>query len=193
MKKQSHRREILNLKMKITRFLRLITYYCFAGYLPATDGRFFKFVRPVRRFVAQGLFKRAGKNINIEKGAYFGDGSQIEIGHNSGIGINCRVCGNVTIGDNVMMGPDVIILTKLHKFDRIDIPMIEQGHAPEMPVIIGDDVWIGTRSIILPGVTIGNGAIIGAGAIVTKDIPEYAIACGNPAQVVKYRMESGIK
>ena len=53
--------------------------------------------------------------------------------------------------------------------------------------IDGDDVWIGTRVIILPGVTIGKGVIIGAGAIVTKDIPEYAIAVGNPARVIKYR------
>ena len=176
--------------MKITRFLRLLAYYCFARHLPATDGRYFKFVRPVRRCFAKGLFECSGKNINIEKGAYFGDGSQIKIGDNSGIGINCRLSGNVTIGDNVMMGPDVVILTKLHKFDRIDVPMIEQGHASEMPVVIGDDVWIGTRSIILPGVSIGTGAIIGAGSIVTKDVPQYAISCGNPAQVVKYRTEN---
>ena len=176
--------------MKITRFLRLILYYGFARHLPATDARFFKFVRPIRRFVTRGLFEYTGKNINIEKGAYFGDGSQIKIGENSGIGINCRVSGNVTIGNNVMMGPDVVILTKRHEFKQIDIPMIEQGHAPEMPVTIGDDVWIGTRSIVLPGVSIGTGAIIGAGAVVTKDVPQYAISCGNPAQVIKYRTEN---
>ncbi|MBN1972687.1 MAG: hypothetical protein JW787_03555 [Sedimentisphaerales bacterium] len=175
--------------MKITKILRLIIYYSFARHLPASDGRFFKFIRPVRRCITRKLFKRAGKNINIEKGAYFGDGSQIEISDNSGIGINCRVCGNVTIGNNVMMGPDVIILTRKHEFEKTDIPMIEQGRAPEMPVTIGDDVWIGTRSIILPGVSIGTGAIIGAGSIVTKDVPDYAIACGNPAQVKKYRKD----
>ncbi len=179
--------------MKITGYLRLIAYYCFARYLPATDNKFFKFIRPIRGSVARGLFAYAGKNINIEKGASFGDGSQIKIGDNSGIGINCRVTGNVTIGDNVMMGPEVVILTKRHKFDRTDIPMIEQGHDEEKPVTIGNDVWIGTRSIILPGVSIGTGAIIGAGAIVTKDVPEYAIACGNPAQVKKYRKSNNEK
>ena len=157
------------------RILRLIAYYCFARFLPASDSRFCRWIRPVRRCIAKGLFKRSGENINIEKGAYFGDGSQIEIGDNSGIGVNCRVCGPVTIGDNVMMGPDVIILTERHKFDRLDIPMLEQGYDKPEPVVIGDDVWIGTR------------VIIGAGAIVTKDVPEYAIACGNPAKVVKYR------
>ena len=173
--------------MKITRILRLTAYYCFARYLPATDNRLFKFVRPVRSCIARGLFKNSGRKINIEKGAYFGDGAQIEIGDNSGIGINCRVSGPVIIGDNVMMGPDVVILTKRHKFDRVDIPMLEQGFDSPGQVTIGDDVWIGTRSIILPGVSIGKGVIIGAGAIVTKDVPEYAVACGNPARVVKYR------
>ena len=171
------------------KYLRLIAYYCFARHLPASDNRFFKFIRPVRRCIVKGLFKYAGKNINIEKGAYFGDGSEIEIGDNSGIGINCKVSGKVTIGKNVMMGPDVIILTKRHKFERTDISMIDQGYDTPAPVTISDDIWIGTRSIILPGVTIGKGAIVGAGAIVTKDVPEYAIACGNPAQIKKYRKE----
>jgi maltose O-acetyltransferase len=173
--------------IKKMRLLRLIIYYCFARYLPASDSRFYRWVRPVRRFIAKGLFRHSGRNINIEKGAYFGDGSQIEIGDNSGIGVNCRVCGPVTIGDNVMMGPDVIILTERHRFGRLDIPMREQGYDTPAPVVIGDDVWIGTRVIVLPGVSIGKGAVIGAGAIVTKDVPEYAIACGNPARIVKYR------
>ena len=172
------------------RLLRLIAYYCFVRYLPASDSRYCRWLRPVRRCITKGLFKRSGKNINIEKGAYFGGGSQIKIGDNSGIGVNCRVCGPVTIGNNVMMGPDVIILTEIHKFDRLDIPMREQGYDSPEPVTIGDDVWIGTRVIILPGVSIGKGAIIGAGSIVTKDVPEYAIACGNPAQMVKYRKEN---
>jgi len=156
--------------------------------LPASDNRFFKFIRPVRRCIAKGLFKYAGENINIEKGAYFGDGSEIEIGDNSGIGINCKISGKITIGKNVMMGPDVIILTKRHKFERTDIPMIKQGYDTPAPVKISDDVWIGTRSIILPGVSISKGVIIGAGSIVTKDVPEYAILCGNPAKVIKYRI-----
>jgi maltose O-acetyltransferase len=83
----------------------------------------------------------------------------------------------------------VIILTINHKYDRLDISMLEQGHQPPEPVIIADDVWIGTRAIILPGISIGRGAIIGAAAVVTKNVPEYAIVCGNPAKVVKYRTD----
>jgi maltose O-acetyltransferase len=176
--------------MKLARILRLTVYYCFARYLPASDSRFGGWARPLRRWITQALFKRAGRNINIEKGAYFGDGSQIEIGNNSGIGVNCQVCGLIEIGDNVMMGPEVIILTISHKYDRLDVPMLEQGHGLPEPVTIGDDVWIGTRAIILPGISIGKGSIIGAASVVTKDVPKYAVVCGNPAKVVKYRTDN---
>lgn len=84
------------------------------------------------------------------------------------------------------MGPDVVILTHTHNIDRVDIPMGKQGSRVAR-VIIGDDVWIGMRSIIMPGVKIGNGAVIGAGAVVTKDVPDYAIVGGVPAKIIKYR------
>jgi len=114
-------------------------------------------------------------------------GGELEIGDNSGLGLNCQACGPIRIGNNVMIGPDVIILTARHRFDKLDVPMCQQGDLPSEPVNIADDVWIGTRVIILPGVSIGKGAILGAGAIVTKDVPEFAIAGGNPARVIRYR------
>lgn len=85
-----------------------------------------------------------------------------------------------------MMGPEVTILTHTHCIDRIDIPMSRQGSIVKK-VCIGNDVWIGMRSIIMPGVKIGDGAVIGAGAIVTKDVPAFAIVGGVPAKVIKYR------
>lgn len=173
--------------MKLIRIFCLIIYYGFARYLPCSDSKFGRWSRPLRRWSASSLFKYAGENINIEKGAYFGDGSEIEIGDNSGIGINCRLSGPVKIGSNVMMGPEVIILTQSHKHDRTDIPMIKQGKTTVKPVTIRDDVWIGTRAIILPGVSVGKGAIIGAGAVVTKNIPEFVVVGGNPAKIIKYR------
>jgi maltose O-acetyltransferase len=168
----------------------LFIYYGFAQFLPGGFiGRELG-CRAFRRMICSRIFKFSGNNINIEKGAYFGTGENIEIGDNSGIGINCSVQGAIRIGKDVMMGPEVIILTVNHKFDQLDTPMWKQGHLAAKPVIIGDDVWIGTRAIILPGVHIGSGSIIGAGAVVTKNVPDYAIVGGNPAKVVKYRNES---
>ena len=86
-----------------------------------------------------------------------------------------------------MMGTDVTVITRNHRHDRTDIPMMEQGFEEEQPVVIGNDVWIGDRVVILPGVHIGSGSIIGAGAVVTKDIPDNAIAAGVPARVIRFR------
>ncbi len=128
-----------------------------------------------------------GKNINVERKADFGTGKGITIGDNSGLGVRCYVRGPLSIGENVMMGPDVKIITNCHKTDRTDIPMNQQGSMPKSRVCIGNDVWIGANVIILAGVNIGNGVIIGAGAVVTKDIPDYAVVGGVPAKVIKMR------
>jgi maltose O-acetyltransferase len=110
----------------------------------------------------------------------------IEIGDFSELGTNCIIQSNTFIGKNVIMGPDVKIYTKNHKFDRLDIPIKNQGHTNEK-VIIGNDVWIGANSILLPGVTIGDHSIVAAGSIVTKDIPSFVIFGGVPAKLIKYR------
>ena len=86
-----------------------------------------------------------------------------------------------------MMGSDVVIITRNHRFERTDIPMMEQGFSDEQPVTIGDDVWIGDRVIILPGIKVGDGSIIAAGAVVTHDVPAYAIVGGVPAKVIGMR------
>lgn len=170
------------------KILLLIFYYCFIRHLPATDNNFFlsKVIRSLRRVFCICLFEKVGNGINIEKGADFGTGKGIILGNNSGLGINCKVRGPLEIGDNVMMGPDVTILTHTHNINRIDIPMCKQGSLVK-GVTIGNDVWIGMRSVILPGVRIGNGAVIGAGAVLTKDVPDYAIVGGVPAKVIRYR------
>ena len=113
-------------------------------------------------------------------------GGGIFIGSGSGLGVNCSVHGPLRIGENVMMGPDVTILTHTHNIERTDIPMGHQGSRVS-EVVIGNDVWIGMRAIIMPGVKIGNGVVIGAGAVVTKDVPDYAIVGGVPAKIIRYR------
>ncbi len=172
---------------KSLHIIYLILYYGLLQFLPPTNNRYFRLIKPVRSSIAKRCLDHAGKKVNIEQGANFGDGNGISIGDNSGIGLRCSVRGPLVIGNNVMMGPEVIILTSTHSFERIDIPMMAQKSPSRKKVIVGNDVWIGTRVIILPGVTIGNGVIIGAGAIVTKDIPDYAVVVGNPARIIRYR------
>jgi len=172
--------------MRLSRVPLLLLYYGMAARLPASSHKMGRWARP-RRWICSPLFRHAGRNINVEKGAFFGSGEGVAIGDNSSLGVNAQILGPVTIGRDVMMGPDVIILTNQHHFERVDVPMIRQGLAEQRPVTIGDDVWIGARVIIQPGVSIGRGAVLGAGAVVTRDVPEYAIVGGVPAKVIRYR------
>lgn len=171
------------------RIVCLLIYKSFLVWLPSSNNSFFvsRWIRKIRSGVAGGCFDKHGRNINIEKNADFGKGNGIVIGDNSGLGVDCIVRGPLDIGANVMMGPDVRIMTVKHNTSRTDIPMNRQGHFPKQKVTIGDDVWIGARVVILPGITVGSGSIIGAGAVVTKDVPEYAVVAGVPAKVIKYR------
>lgn len=141
--------------------------------------------RKWRLFWAKKVVSHCGNNVNFEKGAKFTP--ELSIGDNSGVGIKSAINGPVTIGNDVMMGQEVIIYTTRHCDERVDIPMREQGMMPVSKVIIGNDVWIGSRVIILPGVVIGDGCIIGAGAVVTKNIPDYSVVGGVPAKIIRKR------
>lgn len=170
--------------MKIRKIFGYILYNGLFKRFPRSYSKIKIGQKMFRRMCGKLLLDKCGKKVNIERNATFS--SKSTLGNNSGIGINAKL-GIVHIGDNVMMGPDCVIITSNHKFDRLDIPMCEQGSEKDRPVYIGNDVWIGYRVTILPGVKIGNGCIIGAGAVVTKDVPDYAIVGGNPARIIRYR------
>jgi maltose O-acetyltransferase len=162
-------------------------YYLFARHLPISYRVYACGAKRIRYFICKRLFAECGINVNVEHGAEIGTGRHTSIGDHSGIGINC-VVRRAVIGKYVMMGPDVVFIDSNHGFQDTDVPMQLQPRLPPVtPITIGDDVWIGTRAILLPGVTVGRGAIIGAGAVVTRDVPEYAIVAGNPARVIRYR------
>lgn len=176
------------MKKILTRYVSYLLYYWVARWLPLSETKIVgKYCRNIRAFLCSFLFHKVGVNINVEHNARFHSGALIEIGNNSGIGVNCKVPSNVTIGNNVMMGPDVVILSRNHEFTDINSPMIKQGYSELKRVIIENNVWIGTRVIIMPGITVGSGSIVGAGAVVTKDVPSNAIVGGNPAKVIKLR------
>lgn len=115
-------------------------------------------------------------------------GEGLQVGDHSNIGpysyIGCS--GFIEIGSRVMMGPRVNLMSENHAFDRTDIPMKDQGVKRSF-IRIEDDVWIGVNTTILAGVTVGRGAIIAAGAVVTKDVPPYTVVGGVPAKVIKER------
>lgn len=162
--------------------IALFLYKAFAKKLPLSK---MQICKKIRYILVKNIVKSCGIRVNVDRGATFSP--NIEIGDFSGIGENSRIEECVKIGKNVMMGPECYIYTRNHKFDRTDIPMIQQGFSETKEVIIEDDVWIGSRVTILPGVTIGKGTVIGAGSIVTKSIPEFSVACGNPAKVKRIR------
>lgn len=167
----------------------LILFYGFAYYLPVSRNPFLGiFSKKIRYSICKRLLKECGKNVNIEHRAWIGYGSDIRIGDNSGIGINCYVYGPILIGKNVNMGPNVTVYRSNHNFNRTDISMQEQGIGPSEMLAVCDDVWFGKNVIILKGCRrIGKGAILGAGSIVTKDVPDYAIIGGNPGKIIKMR------
>lgn len=171
--------------MKSSYVIGYLLYHVIGIHLPKSDAIIGLGGKQIRAFAVKLMLPRTGKHINVEKGAHFAHTT--EIGDYSGIGENSRLYGRVIIGDYVMMGRECFIYTYNHETSRTDIPMQNQDGTPERPVHIGNDVWIGSRVTILPGVTIGDGAIIGAASVVTKDVPPYSVACGNPAKVVKYR------
>lgn len=114
----------------------------------------------------------------------------IVIGEHSYIGPNGNICQNVIIGKYVMLGPNVSITGKDHRYNICGTPMIFSGREKLPKTIIEDDVWIGTNTIIMAGVKIGFGSIIGAGSIVTKDIPSFQIYAGNPAKKIRSRFSN---
>lgn len=171
----------------IKKILALSLYYGFAQYLPTQPRPGWRFAYWLRRKLVRHIFFKCGGSVIIKTKAYFGTGTQLIIGDRSQLGENLKAESDLILGNDVLIGPDVVMLSSSHAFDRIDLPINRQGARPRQSIIIGDDVWIGTRVIILPGIRVGDHAIIGAGSVVTKNVPALAIVGGNPAKVIRFR------
>lgn len=135
------------------------------------------------------LLASAGNGLKITAGVKLANPRNITIGDNCYLGDGVQLYAwneRITIGNNVLIAAGAQIITRKHGFGDINLPISEQGYVNE-PVVIQDNVWIGFRAIILSGVTIGEGSIVGAGAVVTKDVAPYSIVGGVPARVIRKR------
>jgi len=150
-------------------------------------------------------FKNSMKNICKKKFKYFSETSEFRAGAYAitcskiGLGKNVIIRpttmlfadpwngddGSIFIEDDVMLGSGVHIYVANHKYDDVTMPIINQGHCEARTVVLKKGCWIGANVIILKGVTIGKNSVVGAGSIVTKSIPDYCVAAGNPAKIIK--------
>lgn len=124
------------------------------------------------------------ENICIEPNFWCDYGYNIEVGENFYANHNLTVldCAKVKFGDNVFIGPNCSFYTAGHP---LDAKQRNEGLEYAHPIIVGDNVWLGGNVVVLPGVSIGNNTVIGAGSVVTKDIPDHVVAVGNPCKVIK--------
>jgi maltose O-acetyltransferase len=167
--------------------LALAVYYLVGKRFPTQPVPGYKIGYAFRRWLLRFIADECGDGVIVKQNCYFGSALGLRVGHRAQLGDGARIDHNVTIGDDVVMGPDVVIMTHAHAFEDTDVPVNRQGGQPLRPVVVGNDVWFGTRVIVMPGVTIGDGAVVGAGSVVTKDVPAYTIVGGNPARVIRPR------
>ncbi len=134
--------------------------------------------------IVKKLFGKTGEKIWIEPPFHCDYGWNIEAGENFNANYNMTILdvGKVTFGDNVLVAPNVSIYTAGHP---IHWESRNSGYEYGIPVTIGNNVWLGGSVVILPGVTIGDNAVIGAGSVVKKDIPPNVVAVGNPCRIIR--------
>jgi acetyltransferase-like isoleucine patch superfamily enzyme len=151
-----------------------------------------KVVKRIKMYLLRPLFGSYGKKFHFDPNGFYSF-ANIHVGEDVSLGLNPILLADLShirIGNHVMFGPEVAIIGGNHNTTipgRFMTQVYEKNTNDDLGVVIEDDVWIGTRAIILRGVTIGRGSIVGAGSIVTKSVPPYAIVTGNPAHVVRFR------
>ncbi|MEM9450477.1 MAG: sugar O-acetyltransferase [Cyanobacteria bacterium P01_E01_bin.6] len=138
----------------------------------------------LRQRIFQDLFRSLGNDFWLEPPFYCDYGSNITIGDRVFFNFNCVVLdpAPVTIGHNVFIGPSVQLYTAMHPLDASERRTWKEY---AKPISIGSDVWIGGGAIVCPGVRIGNQSVIGAGSVVTRDIPSHVLAVGNPCRIIR--------
>jgi maltose O-acetyltransferase len=147
--------------------------------------------RKVREFKLnkiKGKFGELGENVILHTDSRFGNPEKMKISSHVYIGPEAYISarGGVEIGEGVIIGPRLSILTSNHRYDEATM-LPYDGDVYLKPVKIEKNVWIGAHVLICPGVTVGEGAVVAMGSVVTKDVPPYSVVGGNPAKVIKTR------
>lgn len=171
----------------ILRVAAYAIYYGIAYRLPENHWAGGRVWNAIRVACARHLLRGCGKDIHIDRRVNFGKGNKLTIKDHAGIGQDSRIIGDVTLGEYVATGFGVVITAYDRDLSRLDVPMVQQHVGFDAPVVIGRDCVLFAQSVILPGVHIGEGSIVAAGAVVAKNVPEFAVVGGNPARVVKWR------
>lgn len=149
------------------------------------DYRPYSFFFPwIRSYLVRNYLTSCGADLRVKRGAEISLNSSV--GNHSELGTRSMIQSNVQIGDYVIMGPDVKIYSRNHLFSSLEKPIKNQGKE-YFKTIIGNDVWLGANVIVTAGCRIGNHVVVAAGAVVTKDIPDFAVVGGVPAKILKYR------
>lgn len=172
---------------KVKKLLGYFLYHGFAGWLPHYQlGMQWRLPKKLRAAAVKLYIRHCGADADVGRRVKLS--SQLSLGDRSSVGDFSHLQGHITIGNDVMMAPRCALIADGHRFSDLTRPMNTQGTEPGS-ITIGNDVWLGYGVIILPGVTVGDGAICAAGAVVTKDVQPYSIVGGNPARVLKMRGE----
>jgi acetyltransferase-like isoleucine patch superfamily enzyme len=142
-----------------------------------------------RNRLCRKKFARFAEGADFRAGAYAVFCSRISIGKRvvvrPGSMLFADQDAGIEIQDDVMMGAGVHFYVNNHRFDRTDVPLIDQGYYPSEGIRIETGAWIGANAILLPGVVIGRNAVVGAGSVVTKSVPDFSVAVGSPARVIR--------
>lgn len=166
----------------------LLCYYLVGRYLPNKGFPIIGLLcMRFRAYLCRHIFAHCGNNINVQRMVYFGSGTSIKMGNNSGIGAYSHIPPDLEIGDNVMMGPKCYFLRGNHSFRDKTRPMIEQGLQANKKTVLGNDIWIGREVLFTPGRTVADGTVIAARTVVCKDFESYSIIGGNPARIIGFR------
>lgn len=173
---------------KAYQIIGYLLYNIFVGWLPHYQLNItWKAINFLREHICKLIFINSGKNNDIGRKIKFS--MKISIGDNSGIGDFSYFQGSVDIGSNVMIAPYCTFIAIDHTYSNVDRNIKDQG-TYEGKIVIGNNVWIGAHTIILKDVNIGNGVVIGAGSVVTHNVPSNCVVAGNPAKTVKKRLQT---